>query len=100
MKFNAPLIIAASVICLFIGCAAGKSGAEADATTARTVESYKDSLYFYRQAYEAAVDLIDMEISDDSVDPYYDGPDRTFELQSRAYRRYCEKSNKLNEFLK
>lgn len=107
MKFNAPIIIVASVICLFIGCAAGKSGAqaEADATTARTIrdfkELHKDSLYFYREAYGAAVGLINaMEINDDSIDPYYDGPDRTLELQSRAYRRYCEESNKLDEFLK
>lgn len=107
MNFNAPIIIVASVVCLFIGCAAGKScaQAEADATTVSTVsyfkESYEDSLYLYRQAYGAAVGLINaMEISDDSIDPYYDGPDRILELQSRAYRRYCEESNKLNEFLK
>lgn len=90
MKFNAPLIIVTSAICLFMGCAAGKSGTQTE------VRDFKDSLYLYRQAYVAAVGLINaMEISDDSVDPYYDGPDRTLELQSRAYRRYCEESNKL-----
>ena len=107
MKFNAPLIIIASVLCLFIGCTAGRSSAQeaADVTIARTVrefeQSYQDSVSYYRNAYNASVELLDaLGIDDDSIDPYYDGPDRTLELQSRAYRRYCEESNKLDEFLK
>lgn len=106
MKFNAPIIIVASVICLFIGCAAGKSGAqdEADATIARTVrefeQSYQDSVSYYRNAYNASVELLDaLGIDDDSVDPYYDGDDAKESAVSHAYRRYCDAYNKLNAFL-
>ena len=95
------VMIPCTLVGFVIGHAFGETKAAANV---KVIQQQKrdvtDSLKTYQEFAYRAIELLDqLGINDDSIDPYYDGPDSTKAAQSRAYRRYCDAYGKL-EFLK